>query len=265
MAGAEPFRFDVDGEVGALLLHGFSGSPFELRALAEILAARGVGSVAPLLRGHGTHPEDLLRCSYHDWLADAEMALEDVQRRYRVVFLVGLSMGGTLALLLAARHATDAPVGGVVPICAPIRLHDWRLGYIGFLKHVVRWRAWGAPDIKDVNAWDRIVGYRRFRTASIAQVIALVDVVREALPHVRQPALVVQARADHVVCPSNAEAILGKIGSRDKRLLWLENSYHVATVDHDAPLLNAAISEFIAARAVRATTLAESGGMEQAV
>ena len=251
LPGAEPFRFDGSGDAGVLLVHGFTGSPAEMRPLAEHLAARGIASIGVLLRGHGTHPDDLLGCSYHDWLADAQVALEELRGQHRSVFLVGLSMGGAIALRLAARHAGDPRMAGVVPICAPIRLHDWRLGYVGLLQHLVRWHAWGKPDLKDVSAWDRLVGYRRFRTGTVSQVLGLIDETRDILPRVRQPVLVVHARADHVVPARNAELIFDALGSSDKDLLWLDDCYHIATMDHAAPILNAAVSDFIAARAAR--------------
>ena len=247
LAGAEPFRFEANGDAGVLLIDGFTGSPFEMRPLGEYLAERGVGSVAPLLGGHGTHPEDLLDCSYRDWLANAEQALEELRARYRSIFLVGLSMGGVIALNVAARHAGDAQVGGVVPLCAPVRLDDWRLGHLNILQHLVRWHAWGKPDVKDISAWDQLVGYRRLRAASIGQVQLLVDETRDLLPSVRQPILVVQAREDHLVPARNAVELVQTVGSLDKQLLWLDNSYHVVTLDHDAPVLNAAVAQFVAA------------------
>ena len=251
LPGAEPFRFDADGDAGVLLVHGFTGSPFEMRPLGEYLAERGVGSVAPLLRGHGTHPRDLLDCGYRDWLADAGVALGELRARYRSVFLVGLSMGGVIALNLAARQAGDRGIAGVVPLCAPVRLRDWRLGHLAVLQHLVRWHAWGRPDVNDSGAWDRLVGYRRFRAASIGQVQLLVDDTRDLLPAIRQPILVVQAREDHVVPARNAVELIEAVGSSDRQLLWLDNSYHVVTMDYDAPVLNAAVADFVAARAAK--------------
>ena len=248
LAGAEPFHFDASGDAGVLLVHGFTGSPFEMRPLGGYLAERGIGSVAPLLRGHGTHPGDLLDCGYRDWLADAEDGLDEVRTRYRAVFVVGLSMGGVIALNLAARYAGDPRIAGVVPLCAPVRLHDWRLGHLDILQHFVRWHAWGQPDVKDTSAWDRLVGYRRFRSGTIGHVQLLVDHTRDLLLNVRQPILVVQAREDHVVPARNAIELIQAVGSSDKQLLWLDNSYHVVTLDHDAPILNAAVAGFVAAR-----------------
>nr|MBA2446764.1 alpha/beta fold hydrolase [Chloroflexota bacterium] len=105
MAGAEPFSFSGRGEVGVLLVHGFTGTPFEVRPLGEHLAGQDIASSGVLLRGHGTHPNDMLGCRYQDWIDDAEAGLEELLRTNRGVVLVGFSMGGTIALNIAARRA----------------------------------------------------------------------------------------------------------------------------------------------------------------
>ncbi len=231
-----------------LLVHGFTGSPAEMRPLGDHLAGLGIGSVGVLLRGHGTHPNDMLRCRYTDWIADAEDGLQQLLARHNRVFLAGLSMGGTIALNLAARHADDPRIAGVVPLCAVLRLVDWRLGLTPLLSHLVRWQAWGRPDIKDSTAWERHVAYRRFRTRSVVQLLALMRETRAALPRVTQPLLVVQARQDNVVPPWNAELVLASVGSVDKRLVWLDGCYHVVTVDFAASRVNDEVAAFVQGR-----------------
>ncbi len=248
MPGAEPFVFDGSGEVGVLLVHGFTGSPYEVRPVGAYLAELGIGSIGVRLRGHGTHPNDMLGCTHRDWLADAEAGLGELLARYRRVFLIGMSMGGTIALNLAARRANDPRIAGVVPLCAPLKLVDWRLGLAGILSRLIRWQAWGRPDIKDQSAWDSHVAYRRFRSPAILPLLALLRETIDLLPRVRQPLMVVQARHDNVVPPTNAQLILDGVASGDKEILWLDDCYHVVTVDFEAPVVNAAIARFIAER-----------------
>jgi esterase/lipase len=169
MPGAEPFEFPGRSDVGVLLAHGFTGSPFELRPVGEALAAQGIGSVGILLRGHGTHPDDMVGCTYADWLRDLEDGLTRLLSRHERAVIVGLSMGGTLVLNVAARWTHDARLAGLVTISAPIYLSDWRLNAVGLISRVVKWNAWGKPDIKDRSAWDRHVAYRRIRTRAIPQ------------------------------------------------------------------------------------------------
>jgi carboxylesterase len=255
MPGAEPFAFDGSGDVGVLLVHGFTGSPYEVRPVGEYLAALGIGSVGVRLRGHGTHPNDMLGCTHRDWLADAEAGLEELLARYRRVFMIGMSMGGTIVLNLAARRANDPRIAGVVSLCAPVRLLDWRLGFAGILSRLIRWQAWGRPDIKDQSAWDSHVAYRRFRSRTILPLLSLLRETVDLLVDVRQPLLVVQARHDNVVPPSNAQLIFDGVSSAEKRVLWLDDCYHVVTVDFEAPIVNAAIARFIAARSASTPTL----------
>src|SRR5687768_2563414 len=95
MAGAEPFEFPGQPDIGALLVHGFTGSPFEMRPIGVALAEHGIGSEGVLLGGHGTHPDEMIGRRYTDWIADVEAGLDRVLARHERVVIVGLSMGGT--------------------------------------------------------------------------------------------------------------------------------------------------------------------------
>ena len=245
MPGADAFEFPGGTEIGVVLIHGFTGSPAEMRPVGEALAVAGIGSVGVRLRGHGTHPDEMLGCTYQDWIEDVENALGVLLGRCERVVLIGLSTGGTLAINVAARRAEDPRVVGVVSICAPLVLDDWRLGLVRLVSKFVRWQSWGAPDIKNREAWDRHVGYRRFRLGTLPQLLALMRETTARLEQVRQPVLVVQASEDHVVPPRNAQLIHDGVSSRQRRILLLDNCYHVVTVDHSAAQLNAEIVEFV--------------------
>src|SRR3989442_7987488 len=106
------------GHSGVLLLHGFSGSPLEMTPLADALARVGWETSIVRLAGHGTSPDDLARVTWQEWVASAREAYQDLRRRCRRVALVGLSMGGALALYLAAAD----PPAAVVTISAPVRI-----------------------------------------------------------------------------------------------------------------------------------------------
>lgn len=245
LPGAEPFELEGDGSIGALLVHGFTGSPAEMRDLGEALAVDGVGSGAPLLRGHGTHPNDMLEYRYVDWIADVEAGLDHLLERHERAVLVGLSMGGTLALNVAARRSHDPRLIGIVAMCAPLVLDDWRLPFVRLASPLLRWRSWGEPDILDRSAWDRHVGYRRFRTRAIAELADLMRETHQRLPAIRQPVLLVQAREDHVVPPRNLEVIRSGLGSAHKEILILDNCYHIVTLDFAARQLEAEVVRFV--------------------
>jgi carboxylesterase len=245
LAGAEAFEHPGTADIGVLLVHGFTGSPAEMRPLGLALAEHGVGSFCPLLRGHGTHPDDLLTAHYHDWIDDVDRGLDRLLETYARAVVIGLSMGGTLALNVAARRHHDGRIAGVVTICAPLVLDDWRLRFVNVLGRLVKWQAWGAPDILDQGAWHRHIGYRRFRSRSIVELLALMGDTNARLADVRQPILIVQARDDHVVPPRNAQLIHAGVGSIERRVLLLDDCYHIVTVDFAAARLNEAVVAFV--------------------
>lgn len=245
LAGAEPFEYPGRPEIGALLVHGFTGTPREMRPVGAALAEAGIGSIGVLLRGHGTHPDDMLGYRYTDWIEDVEAGLARLLERHERAVLIGLSMGGTLALNVAARHAADRRVAGLVTLAATLRLHDWRLGLAGILTRLVKWQGWGQPSIKDRSAWDGHLGYRRFRTRSVLELLALMTETRARLADVTQPILIVHARADRVVPPANATLVYEGVSSPDREIIFLDNCYHVVTVDYEAAQVNARIVQFV--------------------
>jgi carboxylesterase len=264
LPGAEPFSHPGDPTFGVLLVHGFTGSPHDMRSVGAALAAEGIGSECVRLRGHGTHPDDMVGRAYTQWIEDVEAGLDGLLERYRRAAVVGLSMGGTLALNVAARRADDSRLLGLVTVSAPLYLSDWRLGLVEYLSRVIKWQAWGRPDILDERAWDGQVAYRRIRTRAIPQLLALIRETDGLLPRVRQPILIAQSREDHVVPPGNLEHIRNGVGSADRRALLLENCYHLSTVDFSAALLNTEIVRFIRDLTVRADTVAEQSGERSA-
>jgi carboxylesterase len=245
MPGAEPFRFDVSGDQACVLVHGFTGSPNEVRELGSYLAERGVTAHGLLLQGHGTCPNDLRGCTFREWLRQIDASVEELRAAGKRVFLCGMSMGGTLALNIAARRASEASIAGIVSLAAPLRLVDWRLSLLPLIGLLKRWERWGRPDIKDQRQWERHVAYDRFHIDALRQLLALMAETRGLLPQVRQPLLVMHSRHDHTVLGYNAELIMQSVSSASRRLVWLDNSYHVVTVDFDAPAVRERVAAFI--------------------
>ena len=238
--GAEPFSFG-GGEAGCLLVHGFTGNPSSLKPMGEYLSARGIASVGPRLQGHGTTVEDMARCSYQDWLASAEEGLRDLQKQCAYIFVAGLSMGGTIALHLAARH--PEAVKGVIPICAPVMFKGIQYALAPLLKPFVKTVAGVSSDIKDPA--EKESAYDRVPVAAVPELLKLCGLVKGELPSIKQPALIFAARVDHVVHPSNAPYISEHLGSAAKELVWLDNSYHVATLDYDKEIIFSRAADFI--------------------
>lgn len=232
LPGAEPL-FLQGSEVGCLISHGYTGTPQSMRFLGEYLAAEGGYTVSvPRLPGHGTSLEEMAGTTAIDWLEGLREALRELESCCSQIFLVGLSMGGTLALHLGATHADI--VRGVVPINAPLFLNNPDFAAIAFAPDAPEFLPKVAPDIKaDVDE----LSYPGAPVATASQLYALIGATRELLPRVRCPLLAFYSREDHIVPPENGPFLLEQVASEDKRLIMLEDSYHVATLDHDRELI----------------------------
>lgn len=231
------------GERGCLLLHGFTGTPLEMVPMAEALAQDGFTVHVARLAGHGTSPEDLARTSMEDWVASARDAYHALGARCRSVAVAGLSMGGAIALHLAA---IESP-GAVVAMAAPVRLRPllFRLAQaarsvLPYAPVIVRLGP-RAPEVLPYRA-----SYPRIPLAAAGDLSRLLDHTRELLPLVRAPLLVAQGRWDRAIPPDSAEVICRRVSSEVRRLLWLPQSGHVVTLDRDRDLLFGEVRRFLA-------------------
>ena len=240
LPGAEPFRHE-GGEVGVLLCHGFTGSPQSLRPWAERLAAHGLTVSLPLLPGHGTRWEDMALTSWPDWYAEVDRELRVLRERCSQVFVAGLSMGGALALRLAAKHG-DA-VSGVVVVNPANKVHGPAAHALPVLRHLMRSTKGIASDIALPDATE--LGYDRVPLHAAHSLRAFLRLVDGELPQVTQPLLLLRSPQDHVVPPADAARVLGRVSSTDVTEVLLEQSYHVATLDHDADRIVAESLAFI--------------------
>jgi carboxylesterase len=229
LPGAEPYRHE-GGEVGVLLCHGFTGSPQSLRPWAQYLAERGLTVSLPLLPGHGTRWQDMAVTGWQDWYAEVDRELRALREECERVFVLGLSMGGALALRLAAKHG-DA-ISGIVVVNPANKVHGAAAHALPVARHLVRTTKGLANDIAkegmDEVAYDRVPLHA---ANSLRNFLRILD---GELPQVTQPLLLLHSPQDHVVPPADSARILGRVSSTDVREVLLEQSYHVATLDHDA-------------------------------
>jgi carboxylesterase len=233
-AGAEPFASD-GGPTGVLVCHGFTGSPRTVRPWAEYLAAAGFTVRAPLLPGHGTTWQDLARTSWRDWYAEAERAFAELDAKCERIFLAGISMGGCLALRIAETKGRpqDSKIGGVV-LVNPSLAPDTKLFLLApVLKHVLPSLRGIAGDIKKPGASEG--GYDRIPVRAAATLPDMWRTTVAQLRDVRQPVLVFRSAVDHVVGPASMKALAEALP--DAEIRPLPDSFHVATLDHDAPAI----------------------------
>jgi carboxylesterase len=239
LATAEPFFLPGEtGRAGCLLIHGFTGTPKEMRWMGEYLQQRGLTCLGVRLAGHATRPQDMIRSRYTDWIASVEDGYHllrgalggESQRETPPLFLVGLSMGGVLSLLMSTR----LPVAGVVAISTPYALPSdpplW----------LVKGLSWFVPALKkskgppgtgwfDQQAWREHVSYPKNPTRSIAELLPLLAEMRAALPQVRVPVLLIHSRDDRYVLPENMDRIYAALGASTKERLWVTGSGHIVT------------------------------------
>jgi carboxylesterase len=240
LPGAEPFTHDGSEDIGVLLCHGITSTPQSMRAWGEHLAAEGFTVRCPLLPGHGTRWPDLNKTTWRDWYAAAEAEFAELRGRCRSVFVFGQSMGGTLTLRLAQEHPDIAGIVLVNPSVTTLRKEARLLPLLS--------RVWPAVaairgDIAKPDAFE--LAYDRLPLRAAASLQQLWGVVRGDLGRVRQPLLLFRSANDHVVEPVNAAMVLDGVASTDPAEVVLADSFHVATLDHDAPTVFSGSVEFL--------------------
>jgi len=237
--GAEPESID-GGPHGALVLHGFTGNCNSMRGIAHALAGAGFAVELPLLPGHGTTVEDMNTTTWRDWSAAAEEALEKLEARVPgKVVVVGLSMGGSLTGWLGTRHPELAGLGFVN---AAVSLPDgMREGVAALIDTGTEYMDGIGSDIADPDMTESA-----YPQTPLKPLLSLLDAEEETLPNLGKitcPSLIITSKQDHVVPPENSDVLADKVGGPVERI-FLERSYHVATLDYDRADIEAAIVEF---------------------
>ena len=232
MPGAEPWQSD-GGPVGVLVVHGFTGNPQSMRPLAEAFAAAGFTVSLPLLPGHGTRVEDMLPTRWEDWSAAAEQAYGELAARCDQVCVAGLSMGGTLTLWLASRYPEIQGIVLMNPLAdgeAP-----------GVTGTVTSLRGLDEPLVPGIGSDIALEGsvesaYPMTPVEPLLSLHAALADLRPALADVGCPVLLLTSPQDHVVEPVSSDLVAAAVRGPVERVS-LERSFHVATLDHDAPLV----------------------------
>ncbi len=217
------------GEAPAVLcVHGLTGTPYEVRPPAEALARAGFHCEGVLLPGHGTTHAELARTPREAWI-DAVVAAHDaLARQHARVYVLGLSLGGVLALALAQRRA----LAGAVVLAAPLDLGRLVHAAVPWLWPVVPSLP-KTPAILDDAARAIHPGYDRMPLRAVNQLLKLAREVDSALPSIHAPVQLIFSRRDPTVPPRNAERILSRLPPGDRELHWLEDSAHVLPVDRE--------------------------------
>ncbi len=230
--GAQAWSADGD-ETGVLLIHGFTGSPASMTPWGRELAAQGWTVRVPRLPGHGTRWQDMNLTTWRDWYGEVDDVFADLRSRCARVFVMGLSMGGTLTLRLAEQHGAD--VAGIVLVNAAVHTERIDRFALPIVQHLVGSFPGVSNDIAKPDQDE--VAYDRLPLKAAHSLSQLWSITRADIAKVTQPVLLFRSATDHVVEPSNAAFILANVSSTDVTEVVLPDSYHVATLDYDAPVI----------------------------
>ena len=185
--------------------------------------------------------KDLGARSWQEWTGEAEQGLKELLGRCDKVFVTGLSMGGTITCYLGERYADQ--VAGLMPINAAVAKLNPLMPLTPIVKYVLKTIPGVGSDIKNPDAQESC--YEKVPVPAAAELHQLMKTTKADIASITAPILIFASREDHVVDTSNGPFILEHVSSTDKQLVWLENSYHVATLDNDKQLIIDRCVEFI--------------------
>ena len=241
LPGAEPFFFP-GGPVGCLLIHGFTGTPKEMRPLGEYLANQGYSVLGIRLAGHATNIKDMRRTQWKDWLTSIEDGMNQLKSFTKEIYFCGLSMGGILTLLSAARYQPAGAIALSTPFALP---KDWKLNIINLIK-------WLIPEIaKDEDEWfdPKLslghISYEKFPTYGIAELQRLIHVTCSSLSSIICPVLLIQSLNDKTVPADHITKYYDRIPSETKEKIMIKNSGHIITCDSERRFVFDSINKFI--------------------
>ncbi len=239
---AEPFYLPGN-KIGCVLVHGFTGSPKEMRWLGEFLNEKSITVIAPRLAGHATEPGDMQRSNWQDWITSVEDAYHLLRPNVEKLFIIGLSMGGILASITASYLQFE----GLITISTPYEIpqKDWRLRYVRQLALFMPRVDKGQGDWHNQDAEKDHVDYPYQPTRSIAELLDLFVHLQESLPKLRLPSFHIHSTQDKSVPFFHLQKIVENNGSANKQTLIVHNSGHVVIREPDRFQVFEEIYDFI--------------------
>ncbi len=245
--GSEPIFIDKGAEVGILMLHGFSSTANEFKELSVYLSEKGFNVHAPLMAGHGTRPEDLMKTTPEDWKASMREAYLRLRSISKKVFIIGNSFGSNMGFWLI-KEFNNEPIG-IITLDAPIYLRNHflallRLNTYGIFRKYYR-KSHRMYQTDYIDFADTVT-YSVIPVKSIRDFLRFIKV--ETIPNlhlVKVPVLVTHSTTDPVIHPASAKFIYQRLGSARKKIYWFVSNNHAFTVDGHRIDVFHKISEFI--------------------
>lgn len=240
---AEAFAWEGTNGITCLLVHGFTGSPSEMRPLAEYLNKKGYGISTVLLPGHGTTPQEMGKTTWRDWYGVVETEYIRLKAGHERVIPVGFSMGGILCLHLA----TTKQVPGIVTLSSPIFIGNRNSYFAPILKFFYPYHKKPIPAENRAKMHDEgNFSYTITPVRALASLLQLIRLVKQEIPGLKMPALIIQSWMDRTANPKSGQYIYEHLGSANKKLIWLQESGHVITRGPERELVFQAVEEFAA-------------------
>lgn len=227
----QPFYFPGTNGKAVLLIHGWTSVPYEVRRLGMYLNEKGYTVSGPVLRGHGTVPEDLRDVRWEEWLLDAAEAYDGLKKDHQKIYVAGTSMGANLAVMLGAHNPE---ISGLTLMAMPYAIRNER--FTSLLAKIVSLfktyqKKYYPPTFGQSEIITRRISYQKYPIRSVLEVFKLVKIARKELTKVTQPCFVMQSNSDHIVAEKSLEDIFLHIGSAVKRKKYIHKAYHTFISD----------------------------------
>ena len=241
MEGAETFLLEGNNGKAVLLLHGYTGTTAEMRPLGNHLHSLGYTVLCPRLPGHGTSVEDLKETVASQWVAAAKLGYAILAKQYSKIYVAGLSMGALLAIVIAATEKVER----AALLATPIFLQDKRAPFLPILRYFIHYLPKHKRNYHEMQKYCQ--AYDRMPTKPLTSLFALIKACKkELVQKITVPCIVLQSTIEHTVKPKSAQYIYDNLGTpkEAKKLVWLEKSGHILTLDLEHEKVFQAVADF---------------------
>lgn len=248
----QPFLLEsATNDHACLLLHGLGGGVFEMQLLGEYLHQHGFSVQGINYPGHDMPSTKMPASTWQEWYKHIEETQQKLAQIYNNVSVIGFSTGCPLALYLAAKQS----VKNLILLSPFLAIkHQWYYllrpeAYLFSLGHWIP----DVPRIKGLPIVDKAMlqlateaaFFKTFNLAAVRSAIELINIVKPMLPQIEEPTLIIQSVKDSVVDPEGARIIYQQLGSKNKKLYWLQESDHTISLDVEREIVFERIKEFL--------------------